>query len=703
MNSLNAGNHHVFSLEDVANWRRVPPKQAIGEVHASVPSLQRGLVWEPRQIELLWDSIFQGFPIGSLVLAEKIEGQSDKQGSFSFDSNYTTHHILDGQQRCYAIALGFENPWANKVSDDTVLWLDLCPGKRLENSVRKYLFRITTKAHPWGFGHDERSSNLSTQNIKQFLEKHKIEEGKRPLPEASTPFDAKMAVPLGLLFEHFENDSLNWDALGKALLVKDAGFDLSAISEIERDHIVSGVRLALNTKIVGLVVPPHAMRIDCIEQIFQRLNSQGTPLDNEELAYSMIKAYWSDVEKILSDISDEKLLPVTEARLIGMAVRVSLVGKDRDRKLPARLDASRIRRIFGHSDEHDDDRDGSAESERNVDKNRITEYFNSHLKNTLAWIDSQFLYSDAKTYGIPPYLRSSLAWSSPDVFAWLMALAREFNFSPVEEAVARRILGLALSIHWYGIDKARAVQYLMQKRMDLDFSIGELNKDTEKTGNLIHVPVALSVLENEALPFNDNTTDEFYLSWKNFWNGVVNLDKSGKVLGDEEKRVGLGQFVDKLRNNRELLVYAQRRYFYSEFTDFDPSNRLLWKGHNRPWDYDHILPSDDMNARGRGPAAGKYHEICKAWQQSIGNLVAVDFTFNRSAQATQNASAKYGQGSAQAVRLYGNFPEKIDAFNIDLEGTKSLDKPKEFICAARDRMVAMYKDWYNTLLIGSHS
>jgi hypothetical protein len=244
----------------------------------------------------------------------------------------------------------------------------------------------------------------------------------------------------------------------------------------------------------------------------------------------------------------------------------------------------------------------------------------------------------------------------------------------------------------------------MQKRADLNFSIGEMNKDTEKTGILIHVPVALNILENVALPFNKDTKDEFYLSWKNFWNGVVNLDESGAVYKNEElKKVGLGAFVDRLRNNRELLVYAQRQYFHSEFSDFDPSNRLIWKGHNRPWDYDHILPSAVLNGQGKGSKETRvYNDICKAWQQSIGNLVAVDFTFNRSAQAIQNASAKYGPGSAQAEKLCGNF-SNIDAFDIKFEDTNSLEASRKFIRAARDRMLELYKDWYDNLLIGSHT
>jgi hypothetical protein len=54
---------------------------------ATLPSLQRGAVWKPRQVELLWDSLFRGFPIGSLVISEDLDGQKSCYGKLAA-SNY---------------------------------------------------------------------------------------------------------------------------------------------------------------------------------------------------------------------------------------------------------------------------------------------------------------------------------------------------------------------------------------------------------------------------------------------------------------------------------------------------------------------------------------------------------------------------------------------------------------------------------------
>ena len=166
---------HLLTLRTIASWQLDGIENGSSEITARVPSLQRGAVWEPQQVEMLWDSIMRGFPIGSIVIAKKIAQQNDKHqptlASYSVPSKDTSHHILDGQQRCNAIAWGFVDPWNENLSDDIVLWLDIKPGDRLKNTTRKYLTRVTTKAHPWGFQHGDQSENLRTEQRDKFMEK----------------------------------------------------------------------------------------------------------------------------------------------------------------------------------------------------------------------------------------------------------------------------------------------------------------------------------------------------------------------------------------------------------------------------------------------------------------------------------------------------------------------------------------------------
>ena len=53
-----------YTLWQIASWTSA-------ESEVLIPALQRGLVWKPRQVEILWDSILRGFPFGPFILSTK--------------------------------------------------------------------------------------------------------------------------------------------------------------------------------------------------------------------------------------------------------------------------------------------------------------------------------------------------------------------------------------------------------------------------------------------------------------------------------------------------------------------------------------------------------------------------------------------------------------------------------------------------------
>ena len=46
--------------------RKIIDKTLSGEIR--IPSFQRGFVWEPEKVAFFIDSLFKGYPIGSLLL-----------------------------------------------------------------------------------------------------------------------------------------------------------------------------------------------------------------------------------------------------------------------------------------------------------------------------------------------------------------------------------------------------------------------------------------------------------------------------------------------------------------------------------------------------------------------------------------------------------------------------------------------------------
>ena len=61
-----------YKITEVENWDKTG--------YVEIPAMQRGLVWAPNQVELLWDSILRGFPIGAFVFTpiKGNENQSTK-------------------------------------------------------------------------------------------------------------------------------------------------------------------------------------------------------------------------------------------------------------------------------------------------------------------------------------------------------------------------------------------------------------------------------------------------------------------------------------------------------------------------------------------------------------------------------------------------------------------------------------------------
>jgi hypothetical protein len=290
-----------------------------------------------------------------------------------------------------------------------------------------------------------------------------------------------------------------------------------------------------------------------------------------------------------------------------------------------------------------------------------------------------------------------------------MLLAKRYEYKPIDnDALIKKIIGLALTIHWFSDNKSKVIDILVKRHADLPkVLISDLKDDIK---NFVLVPLSIEEMQ-EAFQLSADSTENQLKNWTNFWQGIVLNDKNGnKLLPEKEveankRKDKYGFFVEKLRQKQELLVYAQREYIEDVFEGFDPANKLMWKGHNRPWDYDHILASAKLNAQGYREEL-HFHEICKTWQQSIGNQVAVDFSFNREAQDTKDAVEKYKKENIKKRNMNINIfadDNALESFKVELSKLRSDSNPIEparnFVLAAKDRLIKVYQEWYDTLEI----
>lgn len=720
----------ILSLQEIAAWqlRFKSTHPAKPKIIVGIPSLQRGAVWKAGQIELLWDSILRGFPLGALVLCRKLPNQGTHSGKHgcSWSTNDVTHHLLDGQQRCNAIALGFVEALEHSVSTSkpppATLWIDLAP--RLSKGTRRFLFRTLTTAHPWGYAKDDNASPLGVPAIREAVNSYG--KGCRPSIVESWPHDSNVPIPFSWLASVGIEQGLSGKALWSQVLQQCVAHEkrpwAAAAAQLIRtsssqhlDLIEDGMHKARAFMVVALEVPQEALqghnpqeaqteggsddRVHNVEHLFQRLNSAGTELRGEELMFSMIKAYWPSVEESFEAIEDRygnRAMPMPGSRLAMLGARAALIEGNR---LPPAFTIAKIRGLA-----QDTSPLQSIERERleaylgiaNVKSAKSAHDSDLHLN--LRQIDEWLLFetSNENDFGLPAVLRANLATDAPDVFLLLLYFAqkvRDERLSVAEIAALRKpLLGLSTALTWFGTDQARAVTNLLgsslvQGKLSKQSFVGVLRSCMPSPDNNIGLLKLPSPCELHTL-LPDVIADDQLAEWK-IWTGMTK--------GRDESVVSLfrqheGPFMWRLLGCKALLLYAQRSYLASQFRDFDPSNIDIWDGHNRPWDYDHILPSAVLNSN-----HGRFREACRNWSNTIANYRAWPLEKNRSRQdeMASHSIPEYDRPSSYLLI------DECEAFSLNRDQISDASLAAGFINAARSRLIRIYQEWYTTLEINT--
>jgi hypothetical protein len=485
---------------------------------AELPALQRGSVWKVEQIEDLWDSIFQGFPLGAFLLSPfdaSLGQQSFNHQSSSAHALPPTHMLLDGQQRATGIALGFLSPWhgtppATEVK--SVLWVDLAPPPKGRDVA--YVFRTVTRSHPWGYSLANPESRITQHQIRQSLhafraagspQYDKVKPHQIPL-HAVWPWDAVAPVPVSLLVHALhETQGAVPQAKGRAWQEIEQLAFMRTLPDGQQcpltDHTghwraqQDAVRRAFNDPdsrlddmlallwqrmseyvIPASVVPSHALektnhitedagQQSPVETLFIRINSAGTPLGGEELMYSLIKSSWMDAPKAIAQLTHKLATPARTALLASRLVRarhqrVELANGSTESTSTLRLIAAPsvddFRRLMS-----------------GLNKEHLT--FAQDLKNYISGdglqvFEAAHRFLTQGPYGLPPVLASELAQKSTDVFFLLLCWLDRLMFdgagarldaedSTVSEVAARRVLGFLTALAWFAKadSKPRAV------------------------------------------------------------------------------------------------------------------------------------------------------------------------------------------------------------------------------------------------------
>ncbi len=264
--------------------------QDISAGDIKIPAFQRGFVWTQEQVIDLLDSIYNDYPIGSILLwssKERLKSVRNVAGLLipERDPDYPVHYVLDGQQRLSAI-YGVFAP--NKISDPHT-------DTNIDPGLFSIYFDLRTKTFV-----------TAAQVTDAFLDPIKY-------PLLATQSSFNHYLDLGALF-----DPIQWT---QHLL----RFDPKYVN----------IAAAVQSKFQNYEVPVVTIRDRSkgeVGTIFERINNTGTKLSILDL---MVSWTWSEdfdlrnkIEELLeilsqkgfSDIPDKRVLQCLSA-IIQMSAR----------------------------------------------------------------------------------------------------------------------------------------------------------------------------------------------------------------------------------------------------------------------------------------------------------------------------------------------------------------------------------------------
>lgn len=681
-------NIRFYTLYDIANWQLTSSVENI-----ALPELQRGFVWKNDKIEVLWDSLLRGYPVGSFLLAKDADEHL---------------FLLDGQQRATSIALGFYNPWQTENSERKfwslkkvpVLWIDLASKEK--PGSQKYGFRLVTQSHPWGYQNATILSVHDRRNALEIFQENSENSKEKGYTTYSLknvfPYDSSLPVPLPFLVAASQSD--NW----QSTLIKLCQENLPMGGKfIKTKHLKVNFLEQLETKIksdefdtsiIDAVKNLNKMEIPCIitsrevlesedEQegeeptLFVRLNTQGTQLSGEELIYSMYKAAFPKTKELVERIGFGFLAP---------SLVISLV---------SRIVWSELHK-------------GVYPNPMKINNFR-EQLTNKHFKERLAKLIGNEELSPAKDLfqkaigiiqseddiSIPPVLVKELLKNSKELLLMVLHWLKIHNPPVLSKEEKRKIFAAFTALSWFGRDNTRYVRDIWDNLGSENvWSKQVLKKPYYHNNEYIMYPlVQPSVLRKfllERVVQKKITWDKLYTKEGDNLNEQYKSILEKNFENDSEKQNLInniwGDFIVKLTNakNKSMLLFAQRKYINEKFMDFNQLENL--EDTNSPWDWDHIYPASWVYQKRYVP------ENVRHWTWTIGNLRALSLEDNRSdgnqmPPAERLATVKENSFIKENDWEYWNkITDRIyDGQNKEI---------KIYLSAVINRLCNIYEEWY---------
>lgn len=611
----------------------------------SLPTVQRGFVWKPYQIENLWDSLLRGYPVGAFVLSKKNTSEKEE------------YELLDGQQRASAICLGFYNPLSAKdiviheifktSYNNIMIFIDILKPDS-ENDNRKYFFRVITKSHPWGYRKQENQKILESKDRNTAMSLYNIESNnyyKKPLNEF-WPYDAHTPIPLGLFINAKSINELNYfiDEWRKKVKfntekvreTKQKNFNCYSLEEIFADvknmlqtqkipllfldsshlysieysndndkHLMNNEEHNSNDENTNKIIEDGLEKVEDrsiseVENLFIRLNSGGTPLRGEELNYSVLKAHITrDLQNKIEERCKGLFYP---ARFITIAFRLynNLPGSKNENERDAismKIKPKQFQRLMNDK--------GKEKFIRFVD-DFLNENYIKRVKTILIY------NSNTNSIGLPSFIAYSIADKSPEIM--FMLLYRLYiKKDNITVDIKPYVLGVITLFIWLGKG---------EKQKDHGKLLANIWPCVKKNDPQVfwsNETLQRAMLKDRDFeimtPFPDMKTLKKIIPKKTANISKMTLDK---IYNSD-----FGDFIYKIFYNKDLILYAQRAALSQWFSGLE---EFYLEDTNRPFDFDHICPNSYTHNK------KNIHRALRDWYSSNGNFRAWPYSLNRGDQ-----------------------------------------------------------------------
>ena len=563
--------------------------------------------------------MLRGYPIGAIVLSPVL---SSRDGKAKFE-------ILDGQQRLTAIGLGMLD--TNKSNDvfktthnNIRIFIDL--GWPDTNDNRKYIFRVITRSHPWGYQRKDNLKPIESKNKRLFLKT--IDIG-NPLDEDTMnkfyPFDAYLPVPFDIFINsnnlkdiknkievwkklYFKGIKENRNTGGEPLGLYGIEEIRQAVKQMKKDISIPALYLNLPEILANQEKLSEKggrtdeendnERLDEIENMFVRLNAGGTPLSGEELNYSILKTHIDPkVQKQIEDACKGLFRP---ARFINLAYRLWGMKGEKERNF-YRLAAKP--KAFQQS----------IKKERNefVEFIKLLCTGDKNRKSLLETVKDILTFEDKRNkYGLPFIAVSRLGGQVPEIMYMLMyrMYFKKDGFDDQGRGsdLKRKLLGIVTIFSWLGKGEQKDHSQLLRNIFP---AMIKLNRERFWSWETV---------QRASLPYNDkNVLTSFPLLnelYKEIELVIKNNERDLRNGFFDKIDAKIQPFVKKIFWNKSLLLYAQRKDLSKRYGNVE---HFMLEDTNVPFDWDHIFPNDFIRHK-RGIT-----KSLKDWYPSNGNFLGM--------------------------------------------------------------------------------